>query len=535
MNSRRFSEDDFFDLSESIEVDLSIILNEIEIGVFEDYFDPEDSSQINILVRQDAPEENIEYLHKETGDEIPYGKLRCINFIKYDSLRTPKDELSFYRGKGVGKFLKYLITKFIGEDENVENYINNKEFGAIKDFVNQKLSKLKFFREFAVTASIENELIDLVFRLFSIKDRTGLDIQKSGYGTQFSILIVLTLLEHLMYLIEDKKRQDCIFTSDSDKHISVVIGLDEPEIHLHPYMQRRLIKHIDSLLRNQDDDFTSLVKELFDISKIDGQAIIVTHSPAILLNSYKYYSRFYLESGSTKIISGENISLEGDVEKHLLKLLPFIKEAFFSRTVILVEGDSEAGILPVWSENLGFDMDEYGISVIQTGGSGGLPKVEKLLASFKVPTICIVDRDVYDRDPGVYDVIEELVVTDQNDLEEEIVNVYLENDETNSLFVLVEKTEERGLNRKIQKMKLKKTANKYGIDINWNEKDYKFIKAKNEANDSLTKTMFLSWLSSKKTIIFWKQFAEEYDNSLIPPVYKKALTDAVDLATENNV
>ncbi|MBK8823125.1 MAG: AAA family ATPase [Anaerolineales bacterium] len=42
---------------------------------------------------------------------------------------------------------------------------------------------------------------------------------------------------------------------NSEKHISMVLGLDEPEIHLHPYLQRSLIKYVSEILENKDSDF----------------------------------------------------------------------------------------------------------------------------------------------------------------------------------------------------------------------------------------------------------------------------------------
>ena len=67
------------------------------------------------------------------------------------------------------------------------------------------------------------------------------------------------------------------------KSISLIIGLDEPEIHLHPYMQRSLIKYLNNVITNNNADFKTLIKELCDIDEFIGQVIVVTHSPNILL------------------------------------------------------------------------------------------------------------------------------------------------------------------------------------------------------------------------------------------------------------
>lgn len=113
LNKRRFNADDFEDVDDPIEIELSIILDDVEQGNFDDLFDPADSSRINIIAKQETPDDFIRYYHKETDQDISYQKFRCLNYIKYDSLRSPKEEMTFHRGRGVGRFLSHLVNKFI--------------------------------------------------------------------------------------------------------------------------------------------------------------------------------------------------------------------------------------------------------------------------------------------------------------------------------------------------------------------------------------------------------------------------------------
>ncbi len=527
-NRRRFLEEDFSDPEKPIEIEFSLVLNEIEKGIFEDLFDPSQNEMINGIARQESVDEDIRYFHKESEEEIPYIRFRCANYVKYDSLRTPKEELTFYKGRGVGKFLVYLVEKFTGQGTlpAMEDYIKKESLIPVVAYINSLLKKIRMFKDFLITAEVEQELTDLIYKMLTIRDSRGFQIQKIGYGVQFSVLIVLSILEKLMSLIEDKRRKECIFTKDQEKSISLILGLDEPEIHLHPYMQRGVVKYIRNILQNKDEEFSSLIKELFDLDSIDGQAIIASHSPTVLLNQYKYLVRFYRKNSIIKIVSGNNISLDEATEKHLLKNFPYIKEAFFSRCAILVEGDTEYAALPLWAEKAIGDLDDLGITVIQAGGAKSVPPISKLLNELKIRNVSIIDKDEYDRSQATYDGTLDLYVTDYKNFEQEIVENLVASKQTETLFNILQDREPSGLETRIQKTKLAQVADKYEIQATWTNKDYNFSEIHKKAKDmNLVKAMFLSWLD-KKSITLGRAIGEKVEAALIPPKYKAVVQKA---------
>ena len=118
----------------------------------------------------------------------------------------------------------------------------------------------------------------------------------------------------------------------------------------------------------------------------------VTKSQSIILNDFKQIIRLYKEGTSTKIVSGTNLSLGEQLEKHLLLHFPFIKEAFFARCAIFVEGDSEYGSFPLFAKKCDIDLDDCGICVIQAGGDSVLQLIQ-LAEKFGIPCIGIRDSD----------------------------------------------------------------------------------------------------------------------------------------------
>ena len=505
-NGRRFKEDDFFDKEKPIEIWITLRLSYIEKGIFEDLFDPQNSNLINIFIKQETPDEDIRYFHHESEQEIRYTDFRCANFIKYDSLRSPKEELTFYRGKGVGKFLNYLVEKFFKDIEqdipDVEGFIKKDQINQIVSYINQKLEKLGSFKEFGIVTSIEGEVKSLIYRLLTMKDSKGLDIQKMGYGVQFLILVVLSIMEKIMYLLEDRRRQKCIYFFNKERSalncISLILGLDEPEIHLHPYMQRSLIKYINSILLNKNTEFSSLLKELFNIDEILGQAIIVTHSPNILLNDYRQMVRFYLFQGtSIKVKSGIDINLDSQKEKHLLMNFPYIKEAFFSKCVIVVEGETEFGALPLWGEKVLGNVDKYGISIVKAGGKESIKPLVELLNSFDIKTISIRDRDNGINVNG-YD-----FVTNGRDFEEDLVNELFDKDKKDILFDILA---ELG--------KYDSTSKKYILE-----------------KGLIGKEKTIKTLRDNKSVITGRIIGEIVDKDLIPIKFEEAIRKAKEYAT----
>src|SRR5262249_16239340 len=102
-----------------------------------------------------------------------------------------------------------------------------------------------------------------------------------------------------------------------------VVIIDEPELHLHPQMQREYLKIIED------------VRHKFDV-----QFILVTHSPTFVnQNTIDHVCRFTYKEGATQII----IPSIKESEKNLTRILDLTNSAkiFFVNKAILVEGDTD--------------------------------------------------------------------------------------------------------------------------------------------------------------------------------------------------
>lgn len=521
-NFGKFTEDDFFNKDENIKIIFSLVLNDGELGIFNDLFDPSDEKKLNIVCEMGISDDRIKFFHLESEDTISSSNLRCVNFINYKSLRSPSEELTFYKNRGVGKLLHHMVKELIKDESTDSSDWINKEYieENIVTEINENFKKIRVFEEFGIEASVETDLVDLISRILSIKDSRDIHIRKIGHGVQFSVLIVLYILEKLLNLIETKRLKRCIFEEEGVKSISLILGLDEPEIHLHPYRQRNLIKYVSDLMNNEEEDFSILIRGLFDIDLIYGQSIIVTHSPNILSTDYKQISRFHRKDGRINVRCGSNISLEDSLYKFLLKASPYIKEAFFSRFNIIVEGDTELGALPKFADRMdNLDLDDLGVSVIPAGGIGAIPPLTKILGLFNIGNMGIMDGKEFKEYEN--DIIEEnlnIVSTAYDDFEEDIFKS----------FKIVDYIKWIETEFPRNRMAFKTAADNLGKSIDITQPLYEQIDSFNRLDKFLLKKSItqreLDFLRKKKSILMGRNLASGV--SKIPASYETLLLKA---------
>lgn len=550
---RGFNSDDFKDSSLSITGKVTIQLEDVEKGIFSDLFDAEDPNKINILFEQLSPIDNLEFKHEESLTFIQPSLIRCLNYIHYDSLRNPISEINFDKGKGVGKFLTRLVKNYVSAQTNTtpvsnqnpseassdvdlptKSYVNENEVALLVENVNQTIGKLKAFKDFGIKAGIDNDLESLLPKMVSLVDTNGDSLTRSGYGVQFLILVTLSILDKIQTIVEQKWRQNAIFEGEEMvnnqakevRYISLVLGLDEPEIHLHPYMQRSLIKYLNRVISNQNQDFNDLLKSLFGIDKFVGQIIVITHSPNIISNDYKQILRLYKNNGTVNIISGMAISLTEQHHKHFQMQASFLKEAFFCKSAIIVEGDTEYASLPLFAQKLHIDFDDLGISIIQARGDA-VGILLQVLDFFKIPAVGIEDKDDGNKTPNH----PQLYYTQLRDFEEDLVSKLLTNNNSNELIKeILCAFDNEGMERKLEAKPLNSRGNKkYKLQLPEITKDYKLSEISN-SNIPLLKCYYLTWFSINKSILLGFIIGSQLENLEIPKTYINLINKAVELS-----
>jgi len=294
-NGRGFDDKDFFDPDKPIEIELEFKLLQNEQGFFGDVFSPSDASLVKIRYRQTIKEAYPTIVSADSNESIQPKLLRKINFLKYETTSVPSKELRLDTQKGAGLIFNSIIGRFIANGEEAPVFLNNEQVGNLTEFINEHLVKIRSFKEYSIKATVSSNLTEMLASLFYLSDGDR-KIEATGSGVQYMAMASINILCQIMELYKSKSNpfEEQLFTDDSGKKLlPLVLSIDEPEVHLHPYLQRSLIGYYKKILHNEDADFAELLNLCFGIDGIDGQLIIVTHSTDALVGDFRNLIRFY--------------------------------------------------------------------------------------------------------------------------------------------------------------------------------------------------------------------------------------------------
>lgn len=164
--------------------------------------------------------------------------------------------------------------------------------------------------------------------------------------------------------------------------------IEEPEAHLHPQRQLRLMRFLHEQVKKTRSDGQQI------------QVIVTTHSPN-LASEIPLENLVLIRGGKAFPFAPEHTKLMATDYGFLQRFLDVTKaNLFFARGVLIVEGDAEAILLPTIAKILGRDLEEYGVSIIDAGGVG-LGRYARIFirqdttkGTLNVPVACVTDLDI---------------------------------------------------------------------------------------------------------------------------------------------
>ena len=279
-------------------------------------------------------------------------------------------------------------------NKKITRIINKKQTKDINHTLSNVISQnnLKIFLNSDL--SLDKALNNLINYQYLDK---GIPVPENQFGLGYTnfVMIIANLIDYI-----DKHEGNM-----SNSKINLIC-IEEPETYMHPQMQELFIKYINDAINNL------LLKE--DKKNLNSQLVISTHSSHILNSKIHSGDGFdninyvTFKNNESKIIVLSDKKLKDVIpenkkkkeQNEKLKILKFIKkhvkfkvsELFFSDAIILVEGNCEYNLLPLYIDKNKKLKQRY-ITFLNIGGAHAF-KYRGLLKLLEIPSLIITDLDI---------------------------------------------------------------------------------------------------------------------------------------------
>lgn len=304
--------------------------------------------------------------------------------------RDSLDHIAYNTDALLGRLLRAVNWESERDDINdLTNQINNKlEYNLSVKIISEKLKqswenlhKGSYFKEPKI--SFAHSEIENILRHMSVSFTPGhnenmVDFSRLSDGQKSMLYLSLVLASQSIShsILNDgnntfdvKKLRPPIFT---------IIALEEPENSLSPHYLGRIVNALKAATQYQD-----------------AQALIATHAPTMLRRVSPEQIRYLrLDSDRTSSIKCIQLPKKSDeAYKFVQEAVQAFPEIYFSRLVVLGEGDSEEIVLPRIFSAKGIPVDESAITIAPLGGRH-VNHFWRLLSQLDIPYVTLLDLDV---------------------------------------------------------------------------------------------------------------------------------------------
>lgn len=386
---------------------------------------------------------------KVTGDEKMLGwknklKGNLPKFFYVSAIKNIEDDLKVLKTNPFGEIISWL-TQNISEEirtdfeekshviiEEALSKIDQDDAGQSKmGLINQLLNK-----NLAVSLDCKLELkfgkpsiSDVVFPSPRLYADDGYYSEVNMKGNGFQRLCILSLLR----TYNELKRT----TDEKDKR-NMIVGIEEPEIYLHPPVKRatyRLLRSLsagnDQVIYSTHDSYFVDVEHFDEIRlfrKVNGgkpKALVYEVTIDRLIDFYKQHYGKEVKGQSLRHRFGHIC----DETKN---------EGFFAKKVILIEGLTEKYSLPIYFLHKGFDLDNERIAMIWAGSADNISYLYVTFNEFHIPCYIIWDGDRPETDPDALEGDERDNVMKKSDRNRELLEFVGEKVDESSKFCFPE-------------------------------------------------------------------------------------------------
>jgi putative ATP-dependent endonuclease of the OLD family len=229
-----------------------------------------------------------------------------------------------------------------------------------------------------VSGELEQLLRHLTIGFSPGQVESSVDFSRLSDGQKSLLYFSLAVAMHTLGRMVLKKEITDFDVNRLKPAVFTLIALEEPENSLSPHYLGRIIKCLNSTVDAED-----------------AQALVSTHSPSVLKRVAPQKIR-YLRLDSERKAKVAIIILpdSGDeAHKFVREAVEAFPELYFSRVVILGEGDSEEVVLPRVLKLEGLEADDASIAIVPLGGRH-VNHFWRLLRGIDIPYVTLLDLDL---------------------------------------------------------------------------------------------------------------------------------------------
>lgn len=337
-----------------------------------------------ICVKQEFNKQRnkLEYSVKNNGNfQIASDDFITELFNDVQFVLIPTERGAKHKGHDEISILKQLLDNFFLTHTAKRDTLSPKVKDAFKYLKQNALSKVskgiedmylakKGFRvEIDSKFPLNYELFINDLGIKIIEEGQNFKLEECGSGIQS--LVAISIYRYLANL----------------NHTNYIIGIEEPEINLHPQAQKELIFALLDETKNNDLQLIFTTHSTVLIDELDHTKIVLVRKE----NDEKRSFKTTIHQLNKNFWSNYNLQTLQYDKFHKFRNSEF----FFANHVIITESPTDSEVFRNLLKLKNIIIEKHGISVLELSGISSLKYAFYLLRDLKIPKTMIIDKDFF--------------------------------------------------------------------------------------------------------------------------------------------
>ncbi len=357
------------------------------------------------------------------------GKLdKFTKYVLVPAVREVTDETAGKKG-AIEQLLKMVVLRRVNSRSDIQAFKAEFEQQAREIYSTENLSEIK---ELSIEISIildrfaPGSKLNLKWAEFEppdlsppnavatlIEDEFEGDISHKGHGLQRALILTLlqylaeTSVKNIANELESDEQATSEETATTIEGPDLILAIEEPELYLHPSRCRHLSTLLYSLCQDTDAGprtktqviYTSHSPYFLDLHRFDQIRLVRKERPATGIPQTEVTS-YSLDTAASELAhiceKSPDCFTRSTFKAHAMSVMNVIvNEGFFSRTVVVVEGISDVGMLWKVQEVLELKWAERGIAIVPAGGKNNIDRPVVIFRGLGIPVYFVFDADAH--------------------------------------------------------------------------------------------------------------------------------------------